>query len=209
MRKLLRRYWWVVVLLVIIGVPVAWYLGSPLFINKVVDEPFPTGTGAKPAGANFPMSQGATVPEGMTQQQVEDKMMEASKVDTAMAEAMPAGAAQGAIVAHGTFTGADDFHMGEGTATVHRAGQELILRFEGFKVTNGPDLRVVLTRNAAPKKGAEVLAGYVELGMLKGNIGSQNYTLPQRLNLDEYRAVVIYCKPFNFIFAVAPLKPGG
>jgi hypothetical protein len=39
-----RRIWWIVaiVILVVLLAPVAWYLGSPLFINKTVDEPFPT-----------------------------------------------------------------------------------------------------------------------------------------------------------------------
>ena len=164
MRRLLRRYWWALAILVIAGAPIAWYLGSPLFINKVVDEPFPTGTGA------------------------------------------PAGAAQGVVFARGTFAGADDFHKGEGTATLSRAGGDLILRLDAFKVTNGPDLHVVLTKHAAPKKGEEVLAGYVDIGKLKGNVGGQNYRLPQGVNPGEYHAVVIYCKPFNFIFAVAPLK---
>ncbi len=41
MRRLLNKYWWVIAILMLILTPVAWYLGSPLFLNKVVDEPFP------------------------------------------------------------------------------------------------------------------------------------------------------------------------
>lgn len=37
-----RRVWWVIAVVVILLAPIAWYLGSPLFINKTVDEPFPT-----------------------------------------------------------------------------------------------------------------------------------------------------------------------
>lgn len=44
MRRLLRRYWWVVAILIMLLTPLAWYLGSPLFLNKVVDEPFPGST---------------------------------------------------------------------------------------------------------------------------------------------------------------------
>jgi hypothetical protein len=36
-----RRIWWVVAILMVLLAPVAWYLGSPLFVNKTVDEPFP------------------------------------------------------------------------------------------------------------------------------------------------------------------------
>lgn len=37
-----RRFWWIIVILAVLLSPIAWYLGSPLFINKTVDEPFPT-----------------------------------------------------------------------------------------------------------------------------------------------------------------------
>lgn len=199
-----KQYWWIVAVLVVLGAPVAWYLGSPLFINRVVDEPFPTSTGT----GDFPMSKGTTVPQGMTQQQVEDTMMKASKVETSANETMPPGAEKGKVVARGTFAGADNIHKGEGTATVYRVGQDLILRFDAFKSTNGPDLHVLLAKHAAPKTSADIKEGYVEIAKLKGNIGSQNYTLPQGTILTEYRTVVIYCKPFHVVFSTAPLKPG-
>jgi len=202
MRRLLRRYWWAVAVLVVLGAPIAWYLGSPLFINRIVDEPFPTSTGAP----TFPMSAGATIPEGMTQQQVEERMKEASKAQTAAEEVMPVGAVPERFVARGTFAGADDFHKGEGTATVYRVGGDLTLRFESFKVTNGPDLHVILTKHTAPRTRADVMQGYLELAALKGNVGSQNYPLPKDTSLTEYRAVVIYCRPFHVVFATAPLK---
>jgi 4-amino-4-deoxy-L-arabinose transferase-like glycosyltransferase len=44
MRRVLKRYWWVVAILILLLTPVAWYLGSPLFLNKAVDEPFPGST---------------------------------------------------------------------------------------------------------------------------------------------------------------------
>ncbi len=40
----------------------------------------------------------------------------------------------------------------------------------------------------------------------KGNIGDQNYDLPDDLDLNVYRSVVIWCKRFGVNFAVAPLK---
>lgn len=41
MGRRLKRYWWAVAILIGVLLPLAWYLGSPLFINGVVDEPFP------------------------------------------------------------------------------------------------------------------------------------------------------------------------
>jgi hypothetical protein len=166
-----RWAWWVIAVVVIAGAPIAWYLGSPLFITRVVDEPLP-----------------------MT--------------DTSASDAMPSGTAPGAIVARGTFTGADDAHKGEGSATIYRVRGDLLLRLDPFRVTNGPDLYVILTKHASPKSRADVQAGYVEVGKLKGNVGSQNYTLPKDANLTEYATVVIYCKPFHVVFATAPLKEG-
>jgi len=197
-----RRRWigWILAVLVVLGAPVAWYLGSPLFISKSVDEPFPTsGTPTK-----LPMSEGATVPEGMTQAQVEEEMAQAAKVTAQAAEPMPGGSAT--ALQRGTFAGRDEFHRGEGTATIYRVGQELLLRFAQFKVTNGPDLRVILTKHPAPASRAEVQEGYIEVGRLKGNIGSQNYRLPAGTDVGNYRAVVIYCQPFHVVFVVATLE---
>ena len=48
-------------------------------------------------------------------------------------------------------------------------------------------------------------AGYVELGRLKGNVGSQNYEIPDSLVVEEQLSVVIYCSPFRVVFSVARL----
>jgi hypothetical protein len=197
---------WLVVVGVLIGAPIAWYLGSPLFINRTVDEPFPQ-SGTQEFGA-YPMSKNATIPSDMTQQQVEDRMMQASKTESKSDDAMPAGASSAEVVARGTFVNGDDFHKGEGTATIYKVGAELVLRFDAFKSTNGPDLRVLLTRAAAPKTSPEVQAGYIEVAKLKGNIGNQNYTLPKDLALSDYKAVVIYCRPFHVVFSTATLRAG-
>ncbi len=201
-----RRGWWVIAVLAILGAPLAWYVGSPFFINKVVNEAFPTSVGT--INKEFPMSAGATVPDGMTKPQVEDVMTEASKANVSAAEPLPAGPSKATVVARGTLSGRDEFHRGEGTATVYRLGQDQVLRLDPFKVTNGPDLHVILTKHPAPMTRADVQKGYVEIAKLKGNLGSQNYPLEQRERLDEYRAVVIYCARFHVVFSTATLHAG-
>ncbi len=47
-------------------------------------------------------------------------------------------------------------------------------------MTNGPDLRVVLTPHSDPSGHGDVTQdGHVNLGKLKGNIGDQNYPIPE------------------------------
>ena len=50
-------------------------------------------------------------------------------------------------------------------------------------------------------------AGFIDLGVLKGNIGDQNYGLGNDLDLTKYRAVSIWCKRFSVNFGAAALKP--
>ncbi len=281
---------------VIVAIPVlalAWWLGSPLFINKTVDE-------------EFPYSVGAVVPEGMTRAQVDQTMATMAMMDTeTIAEAMPSltpdemmtlamdsmtpetmaaviasmtpemrsdvaeGVAEVApgmtpemvagmmesmtpetmagmmesiapemaavltesmtpemmaqvaatmpemmalaapvALKRGMFRDSDNFHKGEGSATLYELPDgSRVLRFEDFRVTNGPDLRVLLAVHPDPQGRDEVQGpGYVELGKLKGNIGNQNYPLPDGLSPDDYDSVVIYCKPFHVVFSVAPLS---
>jgi hypothetical protein len=99
-------------------------------------------------------------------------------------------------------------HETTGTATVHDIGGQRLLRFTGFKTSNGPDVRVYLV--AAPDAAdneSVTKAGFVELGKLKGTEGDQNYEIPAGLDLTQYRAVTIWCRRFSVNFATAPLTP--
>ena len=110
-----------------------------------------------------------------------------------------------AAVAQGDFTGADRAHQGAGSATVYQQGDQRVLRFEEFSVTNGPDLHVILTKHPAPASRGEVGEDYIDLGSLKGNMGNQNYEIPADVDLSDYQGVVIYCVPFHVVFATATL----
>ena len=47
----------------------------------------------------------------------------------------------------------------------------------------------------------------LDLGVIKGNIGDQNYALAGALDLAKYRAVSIWCKRFSMNFGAAALRP--
>lgn len=189
-----KRLWWAAAVLAVPLLAMAWWLASPLFIDEEVSE-------------DFPMSGRAAVPEGMTREQVEEEMKGAAESPgVTAAEPMPEG--EPVALASGVFTDADSFHRGSGTATIYRLSDgSRLLRLENFEVTNGPDLHVLLVPHPAPANRDDV-AGYVDLGPLKGNLGDQNYPIPADLDLSGFSSVVVYCVPFHVVFTVAGLTSG-
>ena len=204
---------------------VAWWLGSPLFIDKTVNEDLPevaiasatTQTPASAAPASAPPDadpapspspaegEPAAVPvtEPATQQPAGTL---ASTPDpapvTTTAPDQP-----GALLS-GMFKDADSRHRGSGDAAIYElVDGSLLLRVEDLDVTNGPDLHVFLSPGPDATERADVMGdGYVDLGKLKGNKGNQNYEIPADFDLDGEWTVVIYCVPFHVIFSTAPLS---
>ncbi len=181
---------------VVIAIPLlafAWWLGSPLLFDTVVDEAFPRAAAAE-------------IPDDMTAEQVEATMLEAEETDTSAEETMPED--EPVALATGSLMGADSFHQGSGDATVYElADGSRILRLEDIDVTNGPDLHVIITPVVGVEGRDDVKApGYLDLGPLRGNVGSLNYDLPADYELPDEFTVVIYCVPFHVLFATAELS---
>jgi hypothetical protein len=109
------------------------------------------------------------------------------------------------VLAKGEFHNAEK--AGKGTATVYQlADGKRILRLSDFATDNGPDLHVRLIAADDAKDTASVVkAEYMEVAKLKGNKGAQNYELPEKVDLDKYRVVSIWCNRFSVNFAAAPL----
>src|ERR1700722_18304578 len=74
-------------------------------------------------------------------------------------------------------------HPTEGTATIYQMGDGTrVLRFTTFNTSNGPDVHVYMVAADDAKDIATVeKAGFVDLGVIKGNIGDKNYTLASDL----------------------------
>ncbi|MBI2912013.1 MAG: DM13 domain-containing protein [Chloroflexi bacterium] len=129
-------------------------------------------------------------------------------------EALPP-AAQGAVlVASGSFQSLDLVHQGRGGAAIRRLNDGgSLLRLEGFQVTVGPDLWVVLSEDEEPRSGSQLRNSvHVQVGRLKGIRGDQNYALPAEARPERFRSIAIYCRAFNVIFSharlQAPPRPG-
>lgn len=183
----------------VLAVPVlalAWWLGSPLFLDTVVDEAFPA------VADQSSMDETAADEEAMADAAASDETADSDAV------AGSAGAAPVALYS-GSFTGADGSHQGSGTATIYQLDDgSRTLRFEDFEVTNGPDLHVLISPTDAIGSREDLeAAGYSDLGGLKGNIGNQNYELPLDLDLTGPVTITIYCDPFHVVFATATLTP--
>jgi Electron transfer DM13 len=150
-------------LVVVVLAPIAWYLLSPLFIDRRVQE------------------------------------------DPAVAGS----AAAGTVIARGTFGEVDAIHKGEGQAILTRLPDgRYSLRFEGFRVTNGPDLYVYLSGHPAPRSSAQLHEiADLEVATLKGNVGDQAYELPAGFDPARFKSAVVYCKRFTTVFSTAELRP--
>lgn len=210
----------VIGLIAVIGA--GWYLGSPLFINETVDEAFPFEVPDEAIIAAMPEAEKeeleqqfmAAMPdmaaiENLSPEELEtvaDEVMNAAAVvmmDKPVADDMMAD--EWTAVAQGEFVGADSFHQGSGSAAIFQQGDQRVLRFEEFSVTNGPDLHVILTKHPSPAGRSDIGDDYIDLGSLKGNMGNQNYEIPADVDLSSYPGVVIYCVPFHVVFATATL----
>ncbi len=125
-------------------------------------------------------------------------------IDDRVNEAMP-----------GALSGATELATGEFRPLAHGASGEAhilqaadgsrTLRLEDLNVENGPDLFVYLSTTPGTAEEGAFPGRFVNLGRLKGNIGSQNYALDANIDVTQYRSVVIYCKRFSTAFAAAPL----
>lgn len=174
MRVVKNPFIWVPVLVAVLGL--GWWLGSPLFITIRVDEPAPK----------------VTVADGETSQTMaKDGMMKDGMAKNEMMKPM---------MLSGIFVDGDSLHKAAGKVSVLEAGEgKQVLRFEEFKVTNGPDLFVVLMpKDGRPSEG-------LRLGALKGSEGSQNYELPMGTDLMKLSRIVIWCRAFDVVFGTADL----
>lgn len=185
----------IVVVAVIVG-GVLMYLFQPwkLFVDDVVDE-------AAPVAA----STASPLPS-------EDATAEASPATTTGPE--PAATEPPALV-YPVELARGDFISHEHTTTGSASILELedgsrILRIEDLNTSNGPDLKVWLT-DAPVIEGRDGWfvfddGNYVDLGRLKGNIGSQNYNIPDDVDIDDFSSISIWCQRFSVSFGAAELK---
>jgi hypothetical protein len=102
------------------------------------------------------------------------------------------------VISEGMFTGIG-IHRGAGTVKLIQVGEKYYVRFEDdFRVTNGPDLFVYFG-----KDGQHIPE--TRFGALKGNVGGQNYEIPENLDPKDFNEIWVWCRAFATPFAKAEL----
>lgn len=99
-------------------------------------------------------------------------------------------------------------HDTAGTVTVYRLDDGTrVLRLTDFHTSNGPDVHIYLTSAGKVNSNGDVTSGtYLDLGVLKGNIGNQNYEIPRDVNIADFHSVSVWCARFHVNFGAAQLK---
>jgi len=153
-----------------------WFQPQKLFLNKTVNEPAPGVIATTPAGEEH---------------------------RDAAAGGSPPSALR--AVRSGSFRSLEHATTGK-VIVLRRPAGSLILRLEHLSTSNGPDLRVYLSRLPASSDLRAYRTGFIDLGALKGNRGSQNYLIPAGTDLSAFKSAVIWCRRFVVGFGVAPLS---
>ena len=114
---------------------------------------------------------------------------------------------QSVLVASGMFihaNPADPVHYGSGRVSVYEG---TVFLEADFEVGAGPDFHVYLVAKQEVREAADVEASnFIDLGKLRAFKGSQNYTIPEDVELADYPSIVIWCLKFAVLISPADLE---
>ncbi len=176
------------------------------FIDNKVDEAGPVFTSGETAAPASDSADAEAAPEAPAAEATSsaDEGAAAPAPDEAETEvaAIPAEATEAAepeiiTVASGTFSGTSRYNITGEAVVLTDGSEQRFLRFENFESSNGPDLKVYLRAENGD---------FVNLGDLKGNVGSQNYEIPPEVDLSVFNQVDIWCERFSVGFGGATLS---
>jgi hypothetical protein len=115
------------------------------------------------------------------------------------------------LLSTGTFVSHE--HTTSGTVSIiEQPDGSRVLAIAGLDTSNGPDVHVWLSASDVVEgfDGWFVAGGapYLDLGLIKGNVGDQVYEIPADADLGQYRSVALWCVQFSVSFGAAQLAPG-
>jgi len=155
-----------------------WFTVGPVFYDKRVNERLLVAQVGAPAGPAAPAQDDPTVAAPTTQ-------------------ALPVKVATGPL--HGLAG-----HTGKGDVSIYRLPDgTFLVRLEEIVTPHAPAVYVYLV----PKAAQSGTGGGVDLGALKGNLGNQNYAVPQGTDVSAYHTVLLWCRRFATPVAAATVSP--
>ncbi|GAA3980107.1 DM13 domain-containing protein [Mucilaginibacter dorajii] len=87
----------------------------------------------------------------------------------------------------------------KGTARIYVTEGKYSLALTDFAASNGPDLKVYLSKETDPQN-------FVNLGSLRSVNGNQVYDIPASVNVADYKYALIFCQQFKHLFGYSELK---
>ena len=111
-----------------------------------------------------------------------------------------------APVAAGTFSHANPsnpIHYGKGAVKVF---ESTLFLEDNFKVGPGQKYHIYLIPKAGIRANGDLINQMcVDLGHLRTFKGSQNYRIPEGIDLTSFESVIIWCEKFNVLISPADL----
>lgn len=86
-----------------------------------------------------------------------------------------------------------------GTAKIYTTESGTQLALENLSSSNGPDLKVYLSKEKDP-------VSFISLGDLKATGGNQLYKIPDQIKTSDYKYALIYCKRYSHLFGFAEIN---
>jgi len=179
----------IIIVLVVLGV--GYYAISPLFNEIEKDDALPE---------NIIESKMPSGIENLSEEQRKefDKQMEEKKNAevSEMNETMPQ-QEEGQIIRFPIMDTAA--HPASGYVRVLNTESGKVIRYEEFETINGPNLHVYLATDLQASQ-------YVDLGEIKGTKGNINYSIPDDVDIGQYKYVMYWCVPFKVLFNYAEIN---
>lgn len=90
-----------------------------------------------------------------------------------------------------------------GTCSFEMTDNGLQLNFhEDFTTSNGPDLKLVLSKVPLHKiaNRDDVTQDGLVIARLRSNKGAQSYALPDSINMRQYKSLLIHCEAYSVVW---------
>ena len=115
-----------------------------------------------------------------------------------LVEELPPDVMQDSTSRTGTFRSAGGYSV-TGKVSLIESTDKLVLSFEDFSSSSGPDLKVYLSKDTRA-------SSIINLGELKALKGNFNYEVDKSRYTPDFRHVLIWCEDFSVLFGSAEIN---